>query len=307
MKRLNRPISSCISLSAVHTGHHWWTEDAPIRPLTATAISSSCNLTSTMSQHKSVSLTSVRNSSGPTDSYSYPQPPRPVDVSAASFEQPWWAESAYIPPYVQQFVEANAGLSLVCAAQLFFALMNVTVKYFISSTDISIPSLIFVRQAITVIGCLVTLHYIKEPNTILGPPDVRMLLLMRGLFGFGALVSTYESFQGLSVSDTTAIQFLAPSVLVILGYIFLREKPTVRELVAGALCLFGVMLVSRPPFIFGDLEQEVEVPPGRVNLPGGQDEAEDGMTITRAAGVAWAFCSVMGSSIACKLNTLPIA
>lgn len=214
--------------------------------------------------------------------------------------QPWWAESDYIPPYIQQFVEANAGLSLVCAAQLFFALMNVTVKYFISSTDISIPSLILVRQGITVLGCIFTLHYLKEPNPFLGPPELRKLLLARGLFGTGALVSTYESFQGLTVSDTTAIQFLTPSVLVVLGYLILREKTTRRELIAGFLCLVGVLLVSRPPFIFGDLEQEVEVPPGRVNLPPGPSGDEGPKVISRATGVAWAFASVFGTSLACE-------
>lgn len=241
-----------------------------------------------------------------TQSQAYPQSPysgRELSLSSPvePVNHPWWAESDYIPPYIQQFVEANAGLSLVCAAQLFFALMNVTVKYFISSTDISIPSLILVRQGITVIGCLFTLHYLKEPNPFLGPPELRRLLLARGLFGTGALVSTYESFQGLTVSDTTAIQFLTPSVLVVLGYVILREKTTRRELIAGFLCLIGVLLVSRPPFIFGDLEQEVEIPAGRVNLPPGSNGEEgDHKVISRAAGVAWAFASVFGSSFACE-------
>lgn len=243
---------------------------------------------------------------GSTDPYPQPHPQSSYSGREFSLSSPvephhppWWAESDYIPPYIQQFVEANAGLSLVCAAQLFFALMNVTVKYFISSTDTSIPSLILVRQGITVIGCVVTLHYLNEPNPFLGPPEMRRLLVARGLFGTGALVSTYESFQGLSVSDTTAIQFLTPSVLVVLGYLILREKTTRREVIAGFLCLIGVLLVSRPPFIFGDLEQEVEVPPGRVNLPSGTGE-DDHKVISRAAGVAWAFASVFGSSFACK-------
>lgn len=214
---------------------------------------------------------------------------------------PWWAESDYIPPYIQRFVEANAGLSLVCAAQLFFSLMNVTVKYFISSTDISIPSLIFVRQAITIIGSVITLFYLKEPYPLLGPPGLRRLLLARGVFGFGALTATYESFQGLSVSDTTAIQFLVPSVLVVMGCFFLKETASRRELLAGFFCLCGVLLVSRPPFIFGNLEQEVEVPPGRVNLPPGSNSEDGEMTISRAAGAAWAFSSVLGTSLACKL------
>ena len=263
-----------------------------------------------MSQNsKSIPVDLNSPPNGSTDTYPQTRPQSSYHREEFSLSSPiepnnhpWWAESDYIPPYIQHFVEANAGLSLVCAAQLFFALMNVTVKYFISSTDISIPSLILVRQGITVAGCVFTLHYLGEPNPLLGPPEMRRLLLARGLFGTGALVSTYESFQGLSVSDTTAIQFLTPSVLVVLGYLILREKTTRRELIAGFLCLCGVLLVSRPPFLFGDLEQEVEVPPGRVNLPG-NNAGEEHKVISRAAGVAWAFASVFGSSFACRSPT----
>ena len=212
---------------------------------------------------------------------------------------PWWAETDYLPPYVQHFIEANVGLCLVCASQLFFVLMNVTVKYFISSTKISIPSLILVRQAMTSFGCITTLYYLQNPNPILGPPEIRRLLSFRGLLGTGGLVTTYQSFRGLSVSDTTAIGFLTPTCLMILGFLVLKERPTRREIVSGLLCLGGVMLVSRPPFLFGHLAEDgdVEVPPGRVNLPGDEDLPNRS---SRAVGVTYAFGSVFCSSMACQ-------
>jgi drug/metabolite transporter (DMT)-like permease len=230
---------------------------------------------------------------------SYPQP-GPSRSEPTSNPLPWWAENDYIPSYVQHFIEANVGLCLVCASQLFFVLMNVTVKYFISATDISIPSLILVRQAMTSFGCIVALYYLENPNPILGPPEIRRLLSLRGALGTGGLVATYESFQGLSVSDTVAIGFLVPTCLMILGFLVLKERPTRRELVSGLFCLVGVMLVSRPPFLFGHLAEdgEIEIPAGRVNLPG-QPVEEPHNKITRAAGVAWAFTSVFCSSFAC--------
>ena len=214
---------------------------------------------------------------------------------------PWWAETDYLPPYVQRFIEANVGLCLVCASQLFFVLMNVTVKYFISSTKISIPSLILVRQAMTSFGCITTLYYLQNPNPILGPPEIRRLLSFRGMLGTGGLVTTYQSFRGLSVSDTTAIGFLTPTCLMILGFLVLKERPTRREIVSGLLCLGGVMLVSRPPFLFGHLAEDgdVEVPPGRVNLPGQADEDLPNRS-SRAVGVTYAFGSVFCSSMACQ-------
>ena len=235
----------------------------------------------------------------PLMSYRQPGPPRPEPTTTP----PWWAETDFLHPRVQEFIEANVGLCLVCASQLFFVLMNVTVKYFISSTEISIPSLILVRQGMTSFGCIVTLYYLQNPNPILGPPDVRRLLVPRGLLGTGGLITTYQSFRGLSVSDTTAIQFLTPTCLMILGFLVLKERPTRRELVSGILCLGGVMLVSRPAFLFGKLAEDgdVEVPAGRVNLPGQVEEPSN--RSSRTAGVIYAFCSVFCSSLACEYSS----
>jgi drug/metabolite transporter (DMT)-like permease len=238
----------------------------------------------------------------PAGSSLYPQPSG-ITTEPPVTPPPWWAESDYLPPTIQKFVEANAGLSLVCASQLCFVLMNVTVKYFISSTEISIPSLILVRQGMTALGCIVTLYYLQDPDPLLGPPEIRRMLCARGFFGTGGLISTYESFQGLSVSDTTAIQFLTPTCLLIFGFLVLKERPTRRELIAGMLCLGGVMLVSRPPFLFGHLAEDdgPEAPPGRVNLPG--QPVEEPHHTSRAVGVAWAFVSVLCSSTACTSVT----
>jgi drug/metabolite transporter (DMT)-like permease len=243
-------------------------------------------------------MSTMHNNDEEGESTAYPQPSAIASDTPVN-QPPWWAESDYIPPSIQKFVEANAGLSLVCLSQLFFVLMNVTVKYFISSTNISIPSLILVRQGMTALGCVVTLYYLENPNPLLGPPEIRRMLCARGFFGTGGLISTYYSFQGLSVSDTTAIQFLTPTCLLILGFLVLKERPTRRELVAGVLCLGGVMLVSRPPFLFGRLaeDDDIDVPAGRVNLPNGQ--IEEPHHTSRAAGVAWAFVSVLCSSTAC--------
>lgn len=266
------------------------------------------DLYSKMSNSKSVPLSPVsmmrdNNEDDVVPGSSPYSQPSAIDSQSPENHPPWWAESDYLPPSIQKFVEANAGLSLVCASQLCFVLMNVTVKYFISSTEISIPSLILVRQGMTALGCIVSLYYLQDPNPLLGPPEIRRMLCARGFFGTGGLISTYESFQGLSVSDTTAIQFLTPTCLLIFGFLVLKERPTRRELIAGMLCLGGVMLVSRPPFLFGHLAEDdgIEAPPGRVNLPG--QPVEEPHHTSRAVGVAWAFVSVLCSSTACTYFT----
>lgn len=48
--------------------------------------------------------------------------------------------------------------------------------------------LIAIRMSITLIGCASYLFYTGDPNPILGPPEVRKLLALRGFIGFFGLV-----------------------------------------------------------------------------------------------------------------------
>lgn len=209
--------------------------------------------------------------------------------------------SKILPDHVAVWARDNTGLLYVAASQFFFALMNLTVKYFLSITNISVLTLIAVRMVITSAGCISALYLMGDPNWLWGPPELRLILAARGIVGFLGLFANFQSFKGLSVSDSTAIQFLAPSVTAFMGYMFLKESLSRRELLAGVFCLAGVMLVSRPPFIFGSRDGVIAPPDdaGTVYLPG---EGEDAGVSTpeRMRAVAWAFLTVFSASGACE-------
>jgi hypothetical protein len=57
-----------------------------------------------------------------------------------------------------------------------------------SSSLLCILQLIAIRMSITLIGCASYLFYTGDPNPILGPPEVRKLLALRGFIGFFGLV-----------------------------------------------------------------------------------------------------------------------
>ncbi|ORY35389.1 EamA-like transporter family-domain-containing protein [Naematelia encephala] len=208
-----------------------------------------------------------------------------------------WAAS-YCSPSVIEFVEDNTGLLLVAAAQLFFALMGTTVKYFLSQTDISVFTLITVRMGMTSLGCTITLLILRDPNPFLGPPEVRHLLAVRGTFGFIGLFAGYTALKGLSVSDSVTIQFLVPTCTAVLGYFYLGEILSWKEVVSGFCSLIGVVLVSRPPFLFGHLDDQTPIPPddvGSLPVPG---EAGDVDTPGRMIAVFWTLVTVMTSAVA---------
>ncbi|KAG1893373.1 uncharacterized protein F5891DRAFT_1066972 [Suillus fuscotomentosus] len=112
--------------------------------------------------------------------------------------------------------------------------------------------LIAVRMGITLACCVLYMVAMKIPDPILGPKGVRLLLVNRGLCGFFGLFGMYYSLQYLSLADATVLSFLAPLSAAIGGYIVLKEPYSKREAFAAIVSLLGVILIARPPFLFGD-------------------------------------------------------
>ncbi|CCA69903.1 related to Integral membrane protein [Serendipita indica DSM 11827] len=93
------------------------------------------------------------------------------------------------------------------------------------------------------------------PHPLSGPPGVRYLLAIRGISGFFGIFGIYYSLIYLSLSDAIVITFLGPTTTAIAGYLILGEALSRREIVAGALSFMGVILIARPPFLFGQSDQ----------------------------------------------------
>lgn len=156
----------------------------------------------------------------------------------------------------------NVGLLLVVGSQMFFSLMNLAVKK-LNSIDppVSALQLIVVRMVITWICSVTYMLSTGVPDPFRGPKGVRLLLVFRGVSGFFGLIGIYFSLQYLSLSDATVLTFLAPLCTAASGALFLSEKFSRREAFAGLVSLVGVVLIARPPFIFGSGSEE-PVPEG---------------------------------------------
>lgn len=151
------------------------------------------------------------------------------------------------------FVDTNLGMLLIIVAQFFFVCMNLGVKQ-LDSLDVPMHTLelIVVRMVITLVCCLLYMVAMKIPDPILGPKGVRRLLLIRGLCGFFGLFGMYYSLQYLSLADATVLSFLSPLSAAIGGYLVLKEPYSKREAFAAIVSLLGVILIARPPFLFGN-------------------------------------------------------
>ncbi|KAH7035889.1 uncharacterized protein B0I36DRAFT_319307 [Microdochium trichocladiopsis] len=155
---------------------------------------------------------------------------------------------------LKSFYDRNFGLFLVFVAQSFGSVMSTAAKLLTSAdakNQLSALQIIFVRMLVTAILGSGYMWYKQVPDFPLGPKGCRRLLVLRGCAGFTGLFGLYYSLAVLEISDAVVITFLVPTFTALVCFVWLREPYTAKEAAAGFVALTGVLLVARPPFIFG--------------------------------------------------------
>lgn len=155
-------------------------------------------------------------------------------------------------------VYSYAGVKLLLLSQFFNAAMAATTRLLETTSDPPYHPLqiLFVRMVITYAGCFAFMYFKKIPDFILGPPGVRLLLMLRGIVGFFGVYGLYYSVNYLELSDATVITFLTPTMAAVLAWFFLGEKLIFAEVTGGFVALLGVLLIARPSFLLNWIEGE---------------------------------------------------
>ncbi|KAJ3565515.1 hypothetical protein NP233_g7579 [Leucocoprinus birnbaumii] len=171
-----------------------------------------------------------------------------------------WGKARKVVEIAREAYLRNIGLLLVIGSQLLLSIVNVAVKKLNGiNPPVTALQLIVVRMAITWVCSIVYMFSTGVPDPLRGPEGVRLLLVFRGVSGFFGLFGTYFSLQYLSLSDATVITFLAPLCTAAAGAVFLAETFSLKEAFAGFGSLIGVVLIARPPFIFGGRNEETDM------------------------------------------------
>ena len=87
-------------------------------------------------------------------------------------------------------------------------------------------------------------------NELFGYHNVKV-----GLIATISILTYFLSLLGLTVSETTTIYATLGIFNGIFGLLFLQETYPTFERILGGVCFVGVVLIVRPPFIFGEDEQ----------------------------------------------------
>lgn len=139
----------------------------------------------------------------------------------------------------------SSGLVYMVGAAFFFSLMTLFIK--LVGQRLPSQEIVLVRSAVTLIYSYLAVRWAQVSPW----GKNRGKLLLRGLFGFGAMICFYLALTKLPLADTTAIFFSNPVLTAVFAALFLDEHLGGKEVVGALLSFGGIMLIAQPSFLFG--------------------------------------------------------
>lgn len=131
------------------------------------------------------------------------------------------------------------------AAAFFFSVMSLLVK--LAGQRLAAQQVVLFRAAVALV-----LSWGLLRRAGLSPwGTLRGLLFLRGLLGFGALSCFFWALVHLPLAEATVIQYLNPVFTALLAALLLGERLEWRAMASVLGSLSGLVLVLRPPFLFG--------------------------------------------------------
>uniref|UniRef100_UPI0037E748F5 solute carrier family 35 member G1 n=1 Tax=Semicossyphus pulcher TaxID=241346 RepID=UPI0037E748F5 len=139
------------------------------------------------------------------------------------------------------------GLFYAFLSTVFFSIIALLVKTIQGVHAIEISAIRCFFQMLFTMPLL-----IYHKTGFLGPRDKRVYLVLRGFIGSNAMIMLFYAVQQMPLADATVIMFSNPVFTSLLAWIFLKERCTIWDCVFTVFTLTGVILIARPPFIFGE-------------------------------------------------------
>lgn len=140
----------------------------------------------------------------------------------------------------------------MAAAAFFFSVMSVLVK--VAGERLPTQQVVLARSSV---GAALSWAALRRRGVSpLG--HHRRLLLLRAVLGYIALSCFFFALTRLPLADATVIQYTNPVFTAILAAVFLSESIRRRDGFLTLVSLAGVVLMTRPGFLFGGLEERLD-------------------------------------------------
>jgi drug/metabolite transporter (DMT)-like permease len=168
-----------------------------------------------------------------------------------------------------------AGIRYMAVAAFFFSLMSLLVK--VAGRRLPVQEVVLARSSV---GALISWHSLRRRGV---PPwgQRRGLLVVRGLLGYAGLSCFFFALVHLPLAEATVIQYTNPVFTALLAAVFLAERVRPRDLGLALVSLGGVVLMARPEFLLGGLEQRLDPLAVAVALAGAMFSAGAYVTVRR--------------------------
>lgn len=137
------------------------------------------------------------------------------------------------------------GMRYMVAGAFFFSLMSLLVK--VAGQRLPSQEVVLARAIVTAILSAWAVYHARVAPW----GQQRGLLVFRGIAGFLALSCFYHTLTNLPIADATVIQYTNPVYAGLLAVPLLGEKLRRREVFSVVASMVGVLLVTRPSFLFG--------------------------------------------------------
>ncbi|XP_012999357.1 solute carrier family 35 member G1 isoform X1 [Cavia porcellus] len=138
------------------------------------------------------------------------------------------------------------GLFYTLLSAFLFSVASLFVKKVQDVHAVEISAFRCVFQMLVIIPCL-----IYRKAGFIGPKGQRRFLILRGVLGSSAMILLYYAFQTTSLADAMVISFSCPVFTSLFAWIFLKEKYSLWDAFFTLFTITGVILIVRPPFLFG--------------------------------------------------------
>lgn len=142
--------------------------------------------------------------------------------------------------------ERSAGITYMVVGAFWFSVMSLLVK--LAGRRIPSMEIVFFRGVVTLLLSWMTLRRRGVANVWGQQPR---LLLLRGTLGAAALACFLFSLTHLPLGEATLIHYTNPVFAILIAGLWYREPVGKGELAALVASLAGVVMVTRPAFIFG--------------------------------------------------------
>lgn len=137
------------------------------------------------------------------------------------------------------------GLLLATLSSLFFSLCSVIVKWLVDVHPMELAACRFVGVLLPAIP--IVLWRKERPF----PRGRRIMLLLRSFVGTTGLMLSFYAFRHMPLADASVVVFSVPVFVAIFARLFLKEPCGLFNVISVCLTLIGVVLITRPPLLFG--------------------------------------------------------